>query len=397
MPADPPPTRQRPWAAIIAATILILPLGSIYAFSVFLQPLEDLLGATRKELAAVFGIAAIFYTVGMNAGPKLFPHLGIAAFLCLCSLISASGIALSAVATNFPMLALGYGVLFGLGGGLAYVAAQQSINLMAFRRTGLVNGYIVALLPLGAMIAAPTCGWGIRNIGVRETLWAMAALILASGFMTIACAELAGMRIWAGARAGAASSGPFGRADVFWRLFGVFLLAAAAGLMVLSQAAGIVAAYGGATAVATWATTGLSGAIAAARVFGGYLIDRFSIPRVMAAAQIAALIGGGALTLWPSPTVSIAALLAIGMGYGIISGATAAAIASYWPKPLFGRVAARVYIAWCLAAVTLPILAAHIFDMTGGYASAFLIAATCNLAAAVLALMLPEQQQRTAA
>lgn len=387
-----PPARQRPWAAVLAATILILPLGSIYAFSVFLKPLETLLGASRKELATVFGIAAIFYTVGMNIGPRLFPHLGISSFLLLSTLVSAVGIALSAVARSFVELAIGYGVLFGLGGGLAYVAAQQSVNLVGFRRTGLINGYIVALLPCGAMLAAPTCSFGIASIGVRATLWVLAALLLATGLIATLLAIAAGMRLRAPSVTAASALAKPGRPDIFWKLFVVFLMAAAAGLMVLSQAAGIVAAYGGATAVATWATTALSGAIAAARLFGGFLIDRFSIPKVMAGAQIMALAGGAALTIWPTPSLSIAALLAIGIGYGIISGATAAAIASYWQRAMFGRIAARVYIAWCLAAISLPILAAHIYDLTGGYRTAFIIAGACNLAATIAALTLPRQE-----
>jgi hypothetical protein len=48
MPAQ--PTTQRPWAAIAAVIVLTLPLGSIYAFSVFLRPVEILsVGHLRKS------------------------------------------------------------------------------------------------------------------------------------------------------------------------------------------------------------------------------------------------------------------------------------------------------------------------------------------------------------
>ena len=43
--------------AIAAATVLNLPLGSLYAYSVFLKPLETLLGLTRADLALVFAVA----------------------------------------------------------------------------------------------------------------------------------------------------------------------------------------------------------------------------------------------------------------------------------------------------------------------------------------------------
>jgi OFA family oxalate/formate antiporter-like MFS transporter len=382
---------QRPWAALAATTLLVMPLGSIYAFSVFLKPLESLLDATRSELATVFGIAAITYTIGMNIGPRFFGWLGIGPFLAICAALAATGIAISAVATSFAALALGYGGLFGLGGGLAYVAAQQGINLMAFQRSGLVNGYIVALLPCGAMLTAPACALAIERFGVRETLWGLAGVLLGTGCIAAAISAWAGMRLSAGPAAAGASRPAIERHDLLARLFVVFLLAAAAGLMVLSQAAGIVAAYGGATALATLATTGVSGAIAFARLAGGSLVDRFAIPKVMAAAQASAAVGALLISLAPSPQAAIAALLAVGMGYGIISGATAAAIGSYWQRAVFGRVAGRVYIAWCLAAVTLPILAARLFDLTGTYTTAFLVAGACNLVAAAVALTLPQQ------
>ena len=61
--------RRRPWAAVAAATALNAPLGSLYAFSVFLQPLEALLGLSRTDLALVFGLASVGFSAGMNLAP----------------------------------------------------------------------------------------------------------------------------------------------------------------------------------------------------------------------------------------------------------------------------------------------------------------------------------------
>ena len=36
----------------------------------------------------------------------------------------------------------------------------------------------------------------------------------------------------------------------------------------------------------------------------------------------------------------------IGLGYGIVSGSTAAAITMYWGAAQYGRMAGRLYIAW---------------------------------------------------
>jgi OFA family oxalate/formate antiporter-like MFS transporter len=182
------------------------------------------------------------------------------------------------------------------------------------------------------------------------------------------------------------------RRAVFWRLCLVFFLAASAGLMVLSQAAGIIAAYGGAQALAVYGTTFIAGSIAVARLGGGWMVDRLRIPAVAAGAHALALTGNVTITLWPGPAVSVVALTLVGLGYGVISGLTAAAVAVYWRRALYGRVASRIYIAWCAAAIILPVVAGRLFDLTQSYGTAILIAGGGNVLGIVVALGLPSQR-----
>ena len=78
-----------------------------------------------------------------------------------------------------------------------------------------------------------------------------------------------------------------------------------------------------------------------------------------------------------------------GMGYGLVSGLTAAAVAAYWRLALYGRIASRIYIAWSAAAIVLPIVAGRLFDLTGGYGAAVLLAAGGNAVGVLVALGLP--------
>jgi hypothetical protein len=159
--------------------------------------------------------------------------------------------------------------------------------------------------------------------------------------------------------------------------------------MVLSQAAGIIAAYGGATALAVYGTSFITGSVAAARVGGGWMVDWLAIPTVAAGAHAVALAGNAMLILWPGPGVSIPALILVGVGYGLISGLTAAAVGVYWRRALYGRVASRLYLAWCAAAVILPIVAGRVYDLTQGYGIAILIAGAGNALGIAVALGLP--------
>ncbi|HEU5323842.1 MAG TPA: MFS transporter, partial [Methylomirabilota bacterium] len=291
-------------------------------------------------------------------------------------------------ADGLAQLAVGYGVFFGLGGGAAYILAQQAVNLAVTHRRGLVNGYIVGLYPAGAMIAAPLFGWSIQAFGVRATLGGLAVVLAVSG--SLAAWLIARARVTLAAAAGAvALDEAERRRAVFWRLWIVFFLAASAGLMVLSQAAGIITAYGGATALAVYGTTFIAGSIAVARLAGGWMVDWLTIPAVAAAAHVVALAGNVALTLWPGPAVAVLSLTLVGLGYGVISGLTAAAVAVYWRRALYGRMASRIYLGWCAAAIILPITAGRLFDLTQGYGVAVLIAGGGNALGILVALGLP--------
>jgi len=381
--------RQSPWRAVAAATALNAPLGSLYAFSVLLKPLETLLGLSRADLALVFALASAGFGAGMTLAAKLFGVASPPLLVLACAGASTLGIALAATAGGLAQLAIGYGVLFGAGGGAAYILMQQAVNLAVTRRHGLVNGYLVSLYPAGAMIAAPVFGWAVRELGVRATLGGLAAVLAVTGSISA----------WLIARSGATLAAATvvapgereRRRPVFWRLWLVFFLAASAGLMVLSQAAGIITAYGGATALAVYGTTFITGSIAAARLGGGWMVDWLAIPTVAAGAHAVALAGNVALTLWPGPGVSVLALALVGLGYGVISGVAAAAVAVYWRRALYGRVASRLYTAWCAAAIVLPITAGRLFDLTQGYGAAVLIAAGANALGILVALGLPRQ------
>ncbi|MBE7416633.1 MAG: MFS transporter [Ideonella sp.] len=372
--------RHRGAAALLAATVVNLPFGTLYAFSVFLKPMETLLGATRAEMGFVFGLATVTLTVGMNFAPQLYRRLSPITLALGSGLTSGLGLVLAASASGFTQFALGYGVLFGPGAGVLFIIAQQAVNQTVVQRRGLANGYVVSLYPLGAMLGAPVFGWSIAVFGVRPTLAGLGAVVLVACAVAAALLRAARIEMHDDTSAPQAESGHEGGrlGRTFWLLAAVFFLAASAGLTVLSQAAAIVQAYGGAAALAVGATTFITGAVGAARIGGGWLVDHFAAARVGVGAHACSLAGAILLMLNPAPLSAALALGLIGIGYGIVSGLAAGAIALYWHKNQFGHVAGRLYIAWCGAAVGLPVLAGALFDRTGSYASTVWVAAGIN-------------------
>ncbi|WP_395712068.1 MFS transporter [Reyranella sp.] len=386
---------ERLWAALLAATLLSLPLGSVYSFSVLLRPIEQELAIPRSALSLVFGLATIGFTVGSVLAAFLYRVAPMPILVLASAMASAGGIAVASTATALPQLLLGYGVVFGTGGGLAYILVQQSVNILVRRHRGLVNGYLVSLYPLGAMIATPSFHACNETFGWRTTLAGLAVVLVACGSAAALLAGYAGARLIVPAGSGASRPTKLGL--TFFKLSATFFLAASAGLMVLSQAREIVAAYGGAATLAVSATTGITAGIAMARIGGGWLVDRFAVPHVACTAHALALSGGVLLTLFPGPVAAVLGLGMIGLGYGFVSGSTAGGIGIYWPPADYGRVAGRTYIAWCLAAISLPVLAGFLFDTTRNYNTAVLIAVGANLVGMAVALTMPKQGWRETA
>ena len=131
-----------PGATLAAATILSLPLGSIYAFSVLLAPLEQLLHASRADLVSVFGVSAVFFTIGANLGPLLFgrhparlsrPRLvGSSSATGCCSRLAAAWL------------------------------TSAAVRECCAARPVWPRGYLVSLFPLGAMLARTRLWSGAR-------------------------------------------------------------------------------------------------------------------------------------------------------------------------------------------------------------------------------------------
>lgn len=370
----------------------MIPFGTIYAFSVLLRPLETALNLTRSDMSLVFGVATLVFTIGMNICPWLYSRITTGTSLILAALLGAAGLFLSSQAQGFTTLMLGFGVLFGLGGGISMTTCQQIVNLSPVKNRGLINGYIVSLLPLGAMIGGPILSWSIEQQGVRHALLNMSVVILitgilaawVNGFKTIVKRSLSDESRTdldhSGANIKVANS-RFGIPN--WPLFInislVFFLAASAGLMVLSQSVGILLSYGAVNQLAVGATSLITGMIAAARLSGGWLVDRFTLTQVMMGAHLWSLAGAVILSVWPNPITAVIGLMMVGMGYGFISGSAAGGVAMYWRKQQFGLVSSRIYIGWCIAALSLPVLAGLLFDWHKTYQYSIWIAAIANV------------------
>src|SRR5262245_66161833 len=126
-----PVRAQRLWAALLAATLMNLPLGSVYSFSVLLRPIEQELGIPRSALSLVFGLATVGFTVGSVGAAFLYRVAPVPILALASALVAAGGLLLAATGSGLAQLRVGYGVVLGNGGVLRYRLLHQAVSLRA--------------------------------------------------------------------------------------------------------------------------------------------------------------------------------------------------------------------------------------------------------------------------
>jgi len=147
---------RRPWIIAIAGAVVMLIIGTIYSWAVFTQPLLvafdwDLTTTTWAYAIANFCLAALGAVAGGfwqdRAGPRKVALTGIALW--------GAGNVLAGLGTakfGAPWLYVTYGVVGGLGAGMAYVAPLAMVSKWFPERRGLAGGLVVGGFGLGAFV-----------------------------------------------------------------------------------------------------------------------------------------------------------------------------------------------------------------------------------------------------
>lgn len=242
------------WGIAMAAVVMQLCLGTVYAWSVFKKPLIGTHGWGETETQLTFMI--FMFTIGCAAafggtlvdkkGPKFVATLG--------GVLFAGSTLLAGVADqigSLPLLYLSWGFIGGLGNGFCYVTPIATLIRWFPDKRGLVTGLAVMGFGLGAFFMgkiAPAMiiafKGGMTPSGVAQTwyIWGVVFLVLVCGsamvFRNPPAGWLpAGFKPAAGS-VSAADSLNFDQAiktPQWWMLWGMLFLNVSAGLGLISQ------------------------------------------------------------------------------------------------------------------------------------------------------------------
>lgn len=359
---------------LLGSAALCVGLGTVHGFSVFLAPLEAQLSRGRGTISLTYSFALVAITAAVLFGPRIYGRTSPRRLVLAVGAVSAGGAVLAGSAGSLLQLWLGYSLLFGLANGVGYGFSLQFSAQVSPGREGFAMGVVTAAYALGAAVSPVCFEWALARGGFGAAMWGLAgALVLVSAGAAVAYGP-------ARAQFPSRAQAPPSEARVLplWLVYGAGVLA---GLMAIGHAAGI--AQANAPQAAAWlapavlAVCNLGGSL-----LGGRLVDSLAPRRLLSALPALSTAALLAVALLPGAWPVFLGLGAIGFAYGGIIAAYPAVIAKQVGPAASADVYGRVFTAWGSAGLAGPWLAGALFDATGGYLVALLLAALVAAASA---------------
>jgi OFA family oxalate/formate antiporter-like MFS transporter len=369
--------------------LMNLALGSLYAWSVFVAPLEKEFGWKRADTSAVFTWAVVVFAIAFIVAGRLQDKLG-PFFISLtgCILLTV-GFLLSARTTSLGYLIFAFGILVGIGNGFGYATPIPVMAKWFPDKRGLAVGLAVAGYGGGSAIFGPMANlWLIPTYGWRTTFVVLGAIFFV---MTLVGALLlknppVGYRPpgWAPAAAAKAAAttyefrpGETLRTPTFYFMWVAYALGTAAGLMVISQLIPFAKSVGipGAALPVIGLVIGAAGN-ASGRILSGWMSDamgRLNVLRLMIGISAVSM---PILYLTGSSVPMLYLMVFIVYWcYGTQLSVNASTTSDFWGTKNAGINYGLLFTSWGVAGFIGPRIGGKLFDKFGNYKAAFYTAA----------------------
>lgn len=389
------------WWRVVGGMSMNLALGTLYAWSVFVAPLEKQFGWKRAQTSNVFTIAVVVFALTFIVAGRLQDRFGPFWVSLTGGVLVSLGFFLCAYTTSLNYLYVCFGVIGGLGNGFGYATPIPVMAKWFPDKRGLAVGLAVAGYGGGSAIFGPLANLKlIPAYGVATTFQILGVIFLV---MTLFGAFLlknppAGYKPagWAPAPAAkaAATTHEFTPSEVlrtpaFYLMWVAYALGCSAGLMVISQLVPFAKSVGiGSAALATMGLVVGAAGNASGRILSGWMSDalgRLNVLRLMIAISMVAmpilyLVGGKVSLLY-------IVVFVVYWCYGTQLSVNASTTSDFWGTKNAGLNYGLLFTSWGVAGIIGPRIGGVLFDKYKNYQMAFYTAAVLAGVALVCELL----------
>lgn len=341
---------NRRWLYLVLGVVSMLFAGIIYGWSILKAPFASLWSA--PQLALNFTITMTCFCLGGFVGAKLGKRFGIRLSILSAGVLSCAGFLLTTLVdgSSIVLLYLSYGVLAGLGIGIAYNAVISTVNAWFPDRKGLCSGCLMmgfgaSSLVIGNLASSMMTAWGWQKayllVGIAlGAVLVVTALILKKPDTNVVF-PAPEARKTVGSEAFEAkdyTTAQMLKRLSFWMAFVGIGLLAAVGSSVISFARDLALSVGAEAALATTLVGVLSVCNGLGRIFTGTLFDAKGRRFTMLAANVLTITAAGVTLLavtWGSLPLCIVGLCLVGMSYGSCPTVSSAFVSAFYGNKYF--------------------------------------------------------------
>ncbi len=379
------------WLFVIIGMIINLCLGSIYSWSVFKAPLKAFLETIGPEVSASelqlpFMIFLAFFAVAMVLSGGFIEKYGPRKVVIVGGVLTGLGWLLASMASSIMIMTVTYGIVGGIGVGIAYGVPVAMSGRWFPDKRGLAVGLTVLGFGFSAFFTANIANVLIASSGVMQTfrIFGIAFIIIMVVLATPLVFPPAGWKPagWTppAPKPGAGASCELKRQQMlkeksFYGLWLCYFIGCLAGLMAISISADVAAEVGTDAVAALLLGFSPVGFFAifngGGRPVFGTLTDKLT-PRNAAIVSFVLIIFAS-LIMRQMQTAPVY-ILAFAILWGCLGGWLAIAptsTASFFGTGDYPRCYGVVFLAYGAGALVGPMMAGWIKDATGSFIGVF--------------------------
>ena len=157
------------WLYVVLGMIMFICLGTVYSWSVFRTPFEELYNLNAAQSGLPYLLFLVFYTVFMIISGRFVDRHNPKAIIAVGGLLVGIGWLMSGVVQSFGAVVVFYGIVSGSGVGIAYGVPIKIVSHSFSEKKGLALGLLLSGFGLSPFITAPIIKYLLGSSGVNHT------------------------------------------------------------------------------------------------------------------------------------------------------------------------------------------------------------------------------------
>lgn len=404
--------------------VLLLFLGLLYSWSIFIGPLEEAFGWQRSETSSIFTVSIVFFWVGNIMSGYITRKFSARTTILISAIAAAAGFGASAFTPSLTWIYVSYGVLCGFATGMGSNGILSAVLKWFPDRPGTASGALMMAIGFGSLVLSPFVTSLLNTVGWSGAFGALAVAfgVLLAGGALIMSEPPADYLAAHQPRAAAQSAVPQAptsyttkamlRTPTFWTFILWAVLIGTGGLALISNAVPaaqdvLSGSMDASTALMT--ATMAMGSISAFNGFGrlasGFAWDRAGCRATIVSISSLYLVAMASCAIGTSASVFpllVVGFIVLGLAYGASLAATSALISSVFGQEHYGMNYACALLNMVIAACVGPTISGVLRASTGSYLDAYVVFLVLAAASLIVAFFVklpnaPAKQKKKSA